>query len=243
MGMFDSPGEVVGFGDVDDKYDPFEDSEIIKQPMTVPKKEVVVAESAPEELDVDVEEDIPYIDIIDALPGVGKFKVPSHFTLKEKTEDRKLRLVQVNAEVKDFTDEIEAKRFREEDEGRFSSLDFRYDVQAVRLMGQTGCSLTEMAAYFNVAESTIMNLMKDPTSDYFQVYHRANSILCMTLRQSQIKTALAGDTKMQIHLGKHVLGQVDSGGSTRQSDDLSKSKDARRKRITTLTQTITEFDA
>jgi hypothetical protein len=192
--------------------------------------------------DVNVTDDLPYIEEIDALPGVGGVGTgyPKHLTPLEEKKEKKLKLTQINMEVKDFTDTIEARRLEESES--YPSNYFVYDVQAVRLLGQTGCSNVEMAAYFNVEEATISKLMRDPSSDFYQVYHRASAVLCMTLRQSQIKTALGGDSKMQIHLGKHVLGQTDSVKPITGRDDLTKNTEARRTKITTLTQTITEWD-
>lgn len=216
----------------EDPFDDYEDDEDVL--------EIDSVESKPP--DVDITEDLPYIDVIDSLPGVGKIRYPKHLSNKETVGERKLLLAEANKDVKEFTDEIHARRIQQEEDGEFPISDFIYDVQAVRLMGQTGCSNVEMASYFGIDEGTIGKLMRDPTSDFFKVYNKANSILKMTLRQSQIKTALSGDSKMQIHLGKHMLNQVEGVAPPKQNGDLSKNRTARKQRIVTLTQTITEFD-
>ena len=188
-----------------------------------------------------IPDSLPDLDIIDELPGVASF-MPSVESGYDKRKNKQLTLKSANQDIKEFTDRIHSDRLERLRENKFQPQELVYDVQAVRLFGQTGSTIYEMAAYFGVAENTIEGLMRDKESDFYKVYYRANSLLHMSLRQRQIKTAMSGDTKMQIHLGKFILGQKDDAGPKRIDEDLSRDGVKRRTVIRRLTESLEVFD-
>lgn len=197
----------------------------------------VIDTSEPLETPEEDPEDLPFLDLIDQMEGVGE-SLPS---LNSSAGIRQKSLREINEEVKDFTEDIAVRRMEEEDNGAYRVTDFVYDVREVRLMGQYAASTQDMAGFFNVSEATIQRLLADAESDFAKVYNKALSIFTLSLRQGQAKAALGGSEKMLIHLGKHVLGQVDST-TPQASSSKGSDPNARRKTIRRLTQTIEEFE-
>jgi len=225
MGLFDE----VEYED-DTNSDPFEE--------TVDQSFEVSTVVPDDEKDVD-ESDLPFIDVLDELPGVSETLPSLGDCSRENLRVQTLR--DLNSEIKDFTDDIATRRMEEEDEGKYKVTDFVYDVQAVRLMGQSGTSVAEMAAFFGVPESTVEKQLADKDSDFCKVYYKSMAMLGISLRQAQIKSGLAGDSKMLVHLGKHVLGQVDNAPQPKSLGDLN-DPTKRKATIRRLTQTIEEFE-
>jgi len=110
----------------------------------------------------------------------------------ENESNNRITLREINADVKDFTDEIQDDRLQKEEDGHYQITEFVYDVQLVRLFGQYVASHEEMAAYFDVNIQTINKLMADSTTDFYKVYRKAGSLTSLSLRQMQIKSAMAG---------------------------------------------------
>lgn len=188
--------------------------------------------------EIPIEKDLPYIDEVDAQPGV-----PSVANSNDsRREERHISLRGANEDIKEFVDDIKANRMAMEEQGKFHLDEFRYDVDMVRVLGQYAASQVEMAAYFGVNVNIISKLMNDDQSDFYKVYHKAKSLLCMSLRQTQIKGALAGSERLLIHLGKHELGQKEEVAPKTPDKDLSADSLKRKSRIKTLTMHIEEFD-
>jgi hypothetical protein len=76
----------------------------------------------------------------------------------------------------------------------------KIDENLVLQFASLGCTVKEIAAYFNVTDDTIINRFSD-------VLAKGRSNLKMSLRQMQIKSAKNGNVVMQIWLGKQMLDQ------------------------------------
>ena len=196
----------------------------------------------PESDAVKIEKDIPYDEMIDALPGVAEC-MPDLDSDRHKARHRAITIRGLNEDIKEYTDEIKAKRLAEKANDITNAQNkFYYDVELVRIFGQYNASIEEMAAYFGVRTGTISKLMADPESDFCKVYNKAKSLLHLSIRQTQIKGALAGSERLLIHVGTHILGQRTDTPIDNKSNLQASDAKTRRKRITTLTQQIEEFD-
>lgn len=216
---------------------------LLKKRSTVKSQAVVASEmmtNSIDELDRTViKADLDFLDLVDELPGVADV-MPGDM---EPTKAlRALTLRGANEDVKEFTNEIKARRLLEEESRPVVAQVFYYDVEKVRIFGQYGASTPEMAAYFEVDSATINKLLSDEQSDFYKVYNKARALLGLSLRQVQIKSALAGSEKMMIHLGKHVLDQRDTVTEAPRETDLARDGKKRKSRIITLTKQIQEFD-
>lgn len=71
-----------------------------------------------------------------------------------------------------------------------------------------GCTLQEIAGFFQVAECTVMERVKDEFGKTFNQYYEEHSQgIKVALRRRQIKLAMDGDGAMLKFLGKNILGQ------------------------------------
>jgi hypothetical protein len=69
-----------------------------------------------------------------------------------------------------------------------------------------GCSTTEIARWFDIAENTLRY-------NFSEIIAKGREDLKQSLRMSQIKLALSGNAVMLIWLGKNLLGQSDNPGA------------------------------
>lgn len=221
--------------------DPFEEKDI-----ALPDKKPEKVSFLPvDEKDIPSEDqitsDIPFLRLVEQLPGVSE-AMPHENNPNLATYNKRITLRGMNEDVKDFTDDIKSKREELADSGELNRVNFFYDVEAVRIFGQYGATAEEMAAYFSVDKTTITKLMSNKESDFFKVYQKAYSLLCMSLRQAQIRSAMSGSERMMVHLGNSILKQNESSEERSDSKELPSEVKDRRMRITTLTQRIEEFD-
>jgi hypothetical protein len=75
------------------------------------------------------------------------------------------------------------------------------------MFGRLGSTQHEMADWFMVARKTIQNYMEDKEGVFYQTYTKGLSEGRSTLRRLQWANAQKGNFKMQIWLGKQLLGQ------------------------------------
>lgn len=216
--------------------DPFEVKNL--RPVFVRSGDKISMVFADENNEIPIESDIPFLDMVDAQPGVPSVVNP----LNPHRVERTITLRGANEDVKEFVEDIKADRMLKEEQGKFHIDEFRYDVDMVRIFGQYQASQVEMSAYFGVNVSIIAKLMNDEESDFYLVYQKSKSLLCMSLRQTRIKGALAGSERLLIHLGKHILDQKDDTTPKAPDRDLSADSKKRRVRIKTLTMHIEEFE-
>ena len=97
-----------------------------------------------------------------------------------------------------------------------------FDLKQVKAFGRLHCSYRELASLMATSEQTIHDRMMEeiPESkeqrallpkDWGQfrlAYEKGCASCCRDLRSKQTKMALAGNVRMLIHLGQHLLGQV-----------------------------------
>ncbi len=187
-----------------------------------------------------IRSDLPNLDKIDELPDVPVEFDSAMDSKHEKKAAKGLTLRGLNEEITDFTQDQLAEQERIKDIA--PSTQYFFDLEKVRIFGQYGATPDEMAAYFGVHADTIRKSLADEETPFHKVYNKANSMLALSLRQTQIKGALQGSERLLIHLGKHVLGQSDNPEPPKVDKDLARDKEKRKVRITTLTQKIEEFD-
>jgi hypothetical protein len=77
------------------------------------------------------------------------------------------------------------------------------ESRIVELAGK-GHTLRDIAAFFGVSEDTLGR-------NYAEPIKRGRVLLNGTLRAKQIETAMRGNTRMLIFLGKVLLGQSETG--------------------------------
>lgn len=71
-----------------------------------------------------------------------------------------------------------------------------------------GCTLEEIAGFFQLASSTVMEKVKEEYGLTFnQYYERHSQGIKVALRRRQLRAAMDGDTQMLKFLGKNILGQ------------------------------------
>lgn len=97
-----------------------------------------------------------------------------------------------------------------------------FDLRQVEEFGKLGCSLREMASLFSTSEQILhdrmtevqperkdqRDLLPDDWGKFFESYERGRASACRAVRAKQLALALAGNERMLIHLGQHLLGQV-----------------------------------
>lgn len=81
----------------------------------------------------------------------------------------------------------------------------KIDYEAVQKLSSIMCTQEEIAAFLGVSTKT---LQRD--AEFCRIYKNGLEIGRMSLRRSQMKKALAGDSTMLIWLGKQMLGQRDN---------------------------------
>lgn len=85
-------------------------------------------------------------------------------------------------------------------------------------LASLGCSVTEMADWFGVSQSTL----KYNFGEYIK---KGKEHIKNRLRDAQIKTALSGNAAMLIWLGKNMLGQSDTPINAEANEPLPWSDD------------------
>jgi hypothetical protein len=81
------------------------------------------------------------------------------------------------------------------------------DLTVLEALAQVGCTNIEIAARFGVSERTIE--IRRRSAGFRAVMERGVARGNISLRQKQMKMALAGDRTMLVWLGKNRLGQKD----------------------------------
>ena len=95
-----------------------------------------------------------------------------------------------------------------------------FDFEMLDSLCLIQCTIAECAAVMGMSIDTIERKIKDKFNLTFAEYYAEKSKLGhKSLRAKQYQVAMAGDTKMLIHLGKHQLGQVDKFIVDSQSSD------------------------
>lgn len=80
-------------------------------------------------------------------------------------------------------------------------------VNQILMFGRLGSTQHEMADWFMVNRTTIQDYMRDTDGIFHQTYTKGLSEGKSTLRRLQWANAQKGNYKMQIWLGKQLLGQ------------------------------------
>jgi hypothetical protein len=120
--------------------------------------------------------------------------------------------------IKQVKKSVEA--IAEPNKGGRPAIDF--DFKMLDSLCLIQCTAAECAAVMGVHPDTIDNKIKEKFHVGFSEYYAEKSKLGhKSLRAKQYQVAMAGDTKMLIHLGKHQLGQVDKFIVDSQSSDGS----------------------
>jgi hypothetical protein len=97
-----------------------------------------------------------------------------------------------------------------------------FDLKQVEEFGKLGCSLREMASLFSTSEQVLhdrmteeeperkdqRDLLPDDWGKFLLAYERGRASACRAVRAKQLALALAGNERMLIHLGQHLLGQI-----------------------------------
>jgi len=97
-----------------------------------------------------------------------------------------------------------------------------FDLKRVQQYGRLGCSLREMASLFSTSEQVLhdrmteveperqdqRDLLPDDWGKFLEAYERGRASACRDVRKTQLALALAGNERMLIHLGQHLLGQI-----------------------------------
>lgn len=97
-----------------------------------------------------------------------------------------------------------------------------FNLLQVEEFGKLGCSLREMASLFSTSEQVLhdrmteaaperqdqRDLLPDDWGKFLEAYERGRALACRSVRAKQLALALAGNERMLIHLGQHLLGQV-----------------------------------
>ena len=91
--------------------------------------------------------------------------------------------------------------------GRSGRKAIKPDLSEVRKLSMLHPTDEELAAVFDCSVDTITRLKKDPA--FLAAYEKGKSEGKLSLRRSQMKSALEGNTTMQIWMGKQLLGQSD----------------------------------
>lgn len=105
-------------------------------------------------------------------------------------------------EVADYYKEID-KEYRTV--GRPKSV---FNWREMEYLCSIGCTLQEIAGFFQVAESTVMDRIKEEFGLSFNAYYEKHSQgIKVALRRRQIRLAMDGDGAMLKFLGKNILGQ------------------------------------
>jgi len=79
----------------------------------------------------------------------------------------------------------------------------KLDDDQVEKLARKGMTMEEIEDLFGLGGGHV-------GQSYREAYNRGTSQVKMSLRQAQLEKALVHkDTKMLIHLGKHILGQTD----------------------------------
>jgi hypothetical protein len=81
------------------------------------------------------------------------------------------------------------------------------NLKQLALLCQMQCTDAEIAAFFSVSTKTIERRKANP--EFLETMERGQLQGLVSLRQAQFKNALAGNTTMQIWLGKQLLRQRD----------------------------------
>lgn len=81
------------------------------------------------------------------------------------------------------------------------------DLAELESLSECGCTNREIAAHFGCSERLIELRRRDP--EFRAAMERGAAHANISLRQKQLKVALAGDRTMLIWLGKQRLGQSD----------------------------------
>ena len=76
------------------------------------------------------------------------------------------------------------------------------DPDKIQMLASFGCSITEIAKYFRIDESTVRKKYKDELET-------GRESLKVKIRTLQLKFAERGNTALLIWLGKQYLGQTD----------------------------------
>ena len=98
------------------------------------------------------------------------------------------------------------------------------DLQQVFKLAQLGCTIKEIAAFFAVAPSTLT-----AREGFRSIYEDGLEAGKLSLRRAQMKSALAGNTRLLTWLGMQLLGQQNMSKSELTTppppEDLSKLTD------------------
>lgn len=79
------------------------------------------------------------------------------------------------------------------------------DMDMVEKLASEGCTVDEIAAYFNVNKSTLYRRKK-----FKETYERGLEKCKLSVRRALYKKAMTGDTKALIFLSKNLLGMSDN---------------------------------
>jgi DNA-binding CsgD family transcriptional regulator len=85
--------------------------------------------------------------------------------------------------------------------------------QDVYELAAIGCSDSEIARWFDIAESTLKYNFSD-------ILAKGREDVKMTLRRAMLKNALNGNAVMQIWLSKNMLGMSDNPNSSQENQPL-----------------------
>ncbi len=82
------------------------------------------------------------------------------------------------------------------------------DLKELEKLVSIGCTDSEIGAWFKMTPRSIQDKRKE--EPYKTIFETAHEIAKISLRRVQFQTAMKGNPSLQIHLGKHILGQKES---------------------------------
>lgn len=84
------------------------------------------------------------------------------------------------------------------------------DIEKLKALCSFQCTGEECASFFDLDYDTLNSFLKKQIKmgfkDFYSLHHKKGLV---SLRRRQYTQAMEGDTKLLMHLGKHLLGQVD----------------------------------
>lgn len=121
-------------------------------------------------------------------------------TIMKKEMDQEIALQEI--ELQDYYEKIDREYKKI---GRPKSV---FNWREMAYLCSIGCSLDEIAGFFQVSKDVVKNRVKEEYNITFNEYYEMNSQgIKVALRRAQITEALSGDTQMLKFLGKNILGQ------------------------------------
>lgn len=114
------------------------------------------------------------------------------------------------------------------------------DPDELERLAELHPTISEAAAFFRVSESTLKRRLRDPL--YREAWETGKARTNLALRRIQLAHARRGNTKLLIHLGEVLLGQMTN---SHQNLNISLGEPQRRLTITReeLEETLSELDA